>query len=127
MMWTQHLWPWLCSIHPKQSLKRPLKFKNRKTPLFTIMFPITFQPRNIVEKNKCSYNVFCHLGNVFFNYKPTKSTSTSRKWHSSWKCQPCVNNTTITITYHFSCKLHTIIIVNLFQLLSISQWTSFVN
>jgi hypothetical protein len=45
----------------------------------------------------------------------------------SWKGQPRVNTTIIAITYHFSCKLHIIIVENCFQLLSTGGWNPYVN
>jgi hypothetical protein len=99
-----------------------------KNPPFATMSPTTFQFKNIVKKRtNVIAKYFLQLGNVFFNYKPKKLICTSRKLHYNWKGQPYANTPTIAIAYHFSCKPHTTIVDNYFQLFFINGWTSFAN
>jgi hypothetical protein len=82
---------------------------------------ITFQLQNIIERNKCNCRVLFATRKCFFQLQTKKVD----KYKS--KMTFYLNTTTIATTCHFSCKLHTIIVKNCFQLFSTIRWTSSIN
>jgi hypothetical protein len=109
IIWPKVLCPWFTKLMSFKAfnhfLSPMINMQLIQTPPFCNCIFNYCSTINIVETTKTVANYFLQLGNVFLNYKPTKSISTSRECHYNWKCLPRVNTISIATTYHFSRKM----------------------